>query len=153
MILVLGLSFFLIMLIGAPIMTALGLSAAMALQSGDRSLLIVAQMAFQSLDSFSLMAVPFFILAGHLMQSGGVARRLVQLANAFVGWIRGGLGAVAVLTSLLFATVSGSSSATTAAIGSVLIPEMEKKGYPRSFAASIAASSGSWARSFRPPFR
>ncbi|WP_088148276.1 TRAP transporter large permease [Achromobacter denitrificans] len=142
MILVLGLSFFLIMLIGAPIMTALGLSAAMALQSGDRSLLIVAQMAFQSLDSFSLMAVPFFILAGHLMQSGGVARRLVQLANAFVGWIRGGLGAVAVLTSLLFATVSGSSSATTAAIGSVLIPEMEKKGYPRSFAASIAASSG-----------
>ncbi|RBL79367.1 C4-dicarboxylate ABC transporter permease [Streptomyces cavourensis] len=142
MILVLGLSFFLIMLIGAPIMTALGLSAAMALQSGDRSLLIVVQMAFQSLDSFSLMAVPFFILAGHLMQSGGVARRLVQLANAFVGWIRGGLGAVAVLTSLLFATVSGSSSATTAAIGSVLIPEMEKKGYPRSFAASIAASSG-----------
>ncbi|WP_116520515.1 TRAP transporter large permease [Achromobacter insuavis] len=142
MILVLGVSFFAIMLIGAPIMTALGLSAAMALQSGDKSLLIVAQMAFQSLDSFSLMAVPFFILAGHLMQSGGVARRLVQLANAFVGWIRGGLGAVAVLTSLLFATVSGSSSATTAAIGSVLIPEMEKKGYPRSFAASIAASSG-----------
>lgn len=142
MILVLGLSFFLIMLIGAPIMTALGLSAAMALQSGDRSLLIVVQMAFQSLDSFSLMAVPFFILAGHLMQSGGVARRLVQLANAVVGWIRGGLGAVAVLTSLLFATVSGSSSATTAAIGSVLIPEMEKKGYPRAFAASIAASSG-----------
>ncbi len=120
----------------------LGLSAALALQSGDRSLLIVVQMAFQSLDSFSLMAVPFFILAGHLMQSGGVARRLVQLANAFVGWIRGGLGAVAVLTSLLFATVSGSSSATTAAIGSVLIPEMEKKGYPRSFAASVAASSG-----------
>lgn len=142
MILVLSLSFFAIMLIGAPIMTALGLSAALALQSGDRSLLIVAQMAFQSLDSFSLMAVPFFILAGHLMQSGGVARRLVQLANAFVGWIRGGLGAVAVLTSLLFATVSGSSSATTAAIGSVLIPEMEKKGYPRAFAASISASSG-----------
>jgi C4-dicarboxylate transporter DctM subunit len=81
MILVLGLSFFLIMLIGAPIMTALGLSAAMALQSGDRSLLMVVQMAFQALDSFSLMAVPFFILAGHLMQSGGVARRLVQLAN------------------------------------------------------------------------
>lgn len=142
MIIVLSLSFFLIMLIGAPIMTALGLSAALALQSGERSLLIVVQMAFQSLDSFSLMAVPFFILAGHLMQSGGVARRLVQLANAFVGWIRGGLGAVAVLTSLLFATVSGSSSATTAAIGSVLIPEMEKKGYPRSFAASVAASSG-----------
>ncbi|MGS1106521.1 TRAP transporter large permease [Achromobacter anxifer] len=142
MIPVLFLSFAAILLIGAPIVTALGMSAAFALQAGDRSLLIVAQMAFQSLDSFSLMAVPFFILAGHLMSSGGVAARLVQLANAFVGWIRGGLGAVAVLTSLLFATVSGSSSATTAAIGSVLIPEMEKKGYPRSFAASIAASSG-----------
>ncbi|HEY9269819.1 TRAP transporter large permease [Achromobacter sp.] len=142
MIPVLFLSFTAILIIGAPIVTALGMSAAFALQAGDRSLLIVAQMAFQSLDSFSLMAVPFFILAGHLMSSGGVATRLVQLANAFVGWIRGGLGAVAVLTSLLFATVSGSSSATTAAIGSVLIPEMEKKGYPRSFAASIAASSG-----------
>jgi len=142
MISTLCLSFFLIMVIGAPIMTALGLSAAMALQSADRPLLIVVQMAFQSLDSFSLMAVPFFILAGHLMQSGGIARRLVRLANAIVGWIRGGLGAVAVLTSMLFATVSGSSSATTAAVGSVLIPEMEKKGYPRSFAASIAAASG-----------
>ncbi len=142
MISVLGLSFFLIMLLGAPIMTALGLSAAAALQYGDRPLLIVVQMAYQSLDSFSLMAVPFFILAGHLMQSGGIASRLVGLANAIVGWMRGGLGAVAVLTSLLFATVSGSSSATTAAIGSVLIPEMEKKGYPRAFAASVAASSG-----------
>ncbi|MGB3275227.1 MAG: TRAP transporter large permease [Castellaniella sp.] len=142
MIPVLGFSFFVILLIGAPIMTALGLSAAMALVSGDRPLLIVVQMAFQSIDSFSLMAVPFFILAGHLMQSGGIARRLVRLANAFVGWICGGLGAVAVLTSMLFATVSGSSSATTAAIGSVLIPEMEKKGYPRAFAASVTASSG-----------
>src|SRR5690606_37059764 len=139
---ILGLTFFTIMIVGAPIMTALGLSAAAALQWGDRPLLIVVQMAFQSLDSFSLMAVPFFILAGTLMQSGGIARRLVRLANALVGWIRGGLGAVAVLTSMLFATVSGSSSATTAAIGSVLIPEMEKKGYPRSFAASVAASSG-----------
>lgn len=142
MISILSISFLLIMVLGAPIMTALGLSAAAALQAGDRPLLIVVQMAFQSLDSFSLMAVPFFILAGHLMQSGGIARRLVRLANAIVGWIRGGLGAVAVLTSMLFATVSGSSSATTAAIGSVLIPEMERKGYPRSFAASIAASSG-----------
>ncbi|NYT78939.1 TRAP transporter large permease [Alcaligenaceae bacterium] len=142
MIVVLCLSFFLILLIGAPIMTALGLSAALALQSGERPLLIVVQMAYQSLDSFSLMAVPFFILAGHLMQSGGIARRLVRLANALVGWIRGGLGAVAVLTSMLFATVSGSSSATTAAVGSVLIPEMERKGYPKSFAASITASSG-----------
>jgi C4-dicarboxylate transporter DctM subunit len=142
MIIILCLSFFLILLVGAPIMTALGLSAAIALQSADKPLLIVVQMAFQSMNSFSLMALPFFILAGHLMQSSGIAHRLIRLANAFVGWIRGGLGAVSVLTSLLFATVSGSSSATTAAVGSILIPEMEKKGYPRAFAASIAASSG-----------
>ena len=142
MIVVLCLSFFLILLVGAPIMVALGLSAGIALQSADKPLLIVVQMVFQSLDSFSLMAIPFFMLAGHLMHSSGIARRLIRLANAFVGWIRGGLGAVSVLTSMLFATVSGSSSATTAAVGSVLIPEMVKKKYPRSFAASITASSG-----------
>lgn len=88
------------------------------------------------------MAVPFFVLAGSLMQSGGIAQRLVDLANAIVGWIKGGLGACVVLTSMFFATMSGSSSATTAAIGSVLIPAMEKKGYPRPLAAAIAASSG-----------
>lgn len=87
------------------------------------------------------------------MQSSGIAHRLIRLANAFVGWIRGGLGAVSVLTSLLFATVSGSSSATTAAVGSILIPEMEKKGYPRAFAASIAASSGELGRLFRLQFQ
>ncbi|ODT84062.1 MAG: C4-dicarboxylate ABC transporter permease [Pelagibacterium sp. SCN 64-44] len=142
MIAALSLSFLAIMFIGAPIMVALALSAVVALQSSGKPLMIVLQTAFQSLDSFSLMAIPFFVLAGNLMQSGGIARRLVALANAFVGWIRGGLGAVAVITSMMFSTVCGSSSATTAAIGSTLIPAMQRKGYPKAFAAATAAASG-----------
>jgi C4-dicarboxylate transporter DctM subunit len=88
------------------------------------------------------MAVPFFILAGNLMQTGGISRRLIGLANALVGWFRGGLGSASVLASMFFATISGSSSATTAAIGSTLIPAMEKKGYPKNFAAATCAAAG-----------
>jgi C4-dicarboxylate transporter DctM subunit len=132
----------LLLALSVPIAVTLGLSATAALQSSGAPLLMMAQSVYESLDSFGLMAIPFFVLAGTLMQSGGIARRLVDLANALVGWIKGGLGACAVLTSMFFATMSGSSSATTAAIGSVLIPAMEKKGYPRSLAGAIAASSG-----------
>lgn len=132
----------LFLLLSVPISVTLGLSASAALYSAGTPLLMMAQSVYESLDSFGLMAVPFFVLAGSLMQSGGIAQRLVDLANAIVGWIKGGLGACVVLTSMFFATMSGSSSATTAAIGSVLIPAMEKKGYPRPLAAAIAASSG-----------
>jgi C4-dicarboxylate transporter, DctM subunit len=128
--------------LSVPIAVTLGLSAAAALQTTGTPLVMLAQSVYESLDSFGLMAIPFFVLAGSLMQSGGIAQRLIDLANALVGWIKGGLGAVVVLTSMFFATMSGSSSATTAAIGSVLIPAMEKKGYPRSLAGAIAASSG-----------
>jgi C4-dicarboxylate transporter, DctM subunit len=89
-----------------------------------------------------LLAVPLYVLAGRLMMTGGVARRLVEFAVSLVGVLRGGLAAATVLTSMLFATISGSSAATAAAIGSTLIPEMEKKGYPRPFAAAVVASSG-----------
>jgi C4-dicarboxylate transporter, DctM subunit len=128
--------------LSVPIATTLGLSSVVALQSAGKPLVLMAQSVYEALDSFGLMAIPFFVLAGTLMQSGGIAQRLVDLANALVGWIRGGLGACVVLTSMFFATMSGSSSATTAAIGSVLIPAMEKKGYPRPLAGAIAASSG-----------
>lgn len=135
-------AFVLLMLLSVPIAITLGLSAAAALHSNDSPLIMMAQSVFEALDSFGLMAIPFFVLAGTLMQSGGIARRLVDLANALVGWIQGGLGACVVLTSMFFATMSGSSSATTAAIGSVLIPAMEKKGYPRNLAGAITASAG-----------
>jgi len=142
MIWVLMLSFAGLLALGVPIAFALGLSAALALWFDGTPLVLMAQSVYEALDSFSLMAVPLFILAGSLMHSGGMAQRLVNLANAIMGWIKGGLGAVVVLSSMFFSTMSGSSSATTAAIGSILIPAMEKKGYPRSFAAAVVASSG-----------
>ncbi len=105
-------------------------------------LITLAQSVFESLDSFVLMAVPFFILAGNLMQTGGISKRLINLSNALVGWFRGGLGSASVLAAMFFSTMSGSSSATTAAIGTTLIPAMEKKGYPKPFATATVAAAG-----------
>ena len=97
---------------------------------------------FEAMDSFALMAIPYFVLAGRLMQTGGIASRLIDFGMALIGWVKGGLGAAAVLTTMFFSTISGSSSATTAAIGGVMIPEMERNKYPRSFSASVIAASG-----------
>ncbi|MFN4130347.1 MAG: TRAP transporter large permease, partial [Paracoccaceae bacterium] len=105
-------------------------------------LIAVPQVVFESLDSFTLMALPLYVLAGRLMQFGGIAERLVDLAKALLSWVRGGLAAAVVLTSMLFATISGSSAATAAAVGSMLIPEMEKQKYPRPFSAATTAASG-----------
>ncbi|MCL1486084.1 MAG: TRAP transporter large permease [Marinobacter sp.] len=104
-------------------------------------LLLVPQQMFIGLDNFPLMAIPFFILAGNLMAAGGISRRLVDLAKSMVGGLQGGLAMTCVLTCMMFAAVSGSSVATTFAIGSILIPAMVKHGYPRPLAASIQASS------------
>jgi C4-dicarboxylate transporter DctM subunit len=139
---ILFISLLVLMFVGVPIAIALGASSMVVLSYQGMPFITVAQSVFESLDSFSLMAIPFFILAGNLMQSGGIAKRLINLANAILGWVRGGLGGVVVLTSMFFSTMSGSSSATTAAVGTVLIPAMEKKGYPRPFGAAVAASSG-----------
>ena len=125
-----------------PVGIAIGLVSMASLYSKGLPVVAAVQAAFESLDSFSLMAVPFFILAGNIMQAGGISERLVALANALIGWLRGGLGAAAVLTSMLFATISGSSSATTAAIGATTIPAMKKKGYPLPFATALVAASG-----------
>ncbi|QQK77779.1 TRAP transporter large permease [Salicibibacter cibarius] len=125
-----------------PVAVSLGLASILSLWVGDRPLSLVPQYLFQGLDSFTLMAAPFFILAGFLMQSGGISKRLINFANALIGWARGGLASAAVLTSMFFSTMSGSSSATTAAVGQTLIPAMEKKGYTKKFAAATVASSG-----------
>ncbi len=127
---------------GVPIAATLGLVTLYGLSVRGIPLVSAIQSMFASLDSFSLMAVPFYILAGNIMQAGGISDRLVRLTNAMVGWLRGGLGAAAVLTSMIFACISGSSSATTAAVGATTIPAMAKKGYPKPFAASLVASSG-----------
>jgi C4-dicarboxylate transporter, DctM subunit len=104
-------------------------------------LLVVPQKIFTSLDSFPLMAVPFFILAGGLMTHGGVSRRLVDFAKAMVGGVQGGLASSCVVTCMIFAAISGSSVATTFAIGAILIPAMARHGYPVTMAATIQAAS------------
>lgn len=128
--------------LSVPIAFALGLAAMPFFLERRLPLIAIPQVIFDSMDSFVLLAVPLFVLAGRLMMTGGVARRLVEFAVSLVGFLRGGLAAATVLTSMLFATISGSSAATAAAIGSTLIPEMERKKYPRPFAAAVVASSG-----------
>ncbi|MGP9806297.1 TRAP transporter large permease [Paracoccus sp. NSM] len=138
----LALSLAIFFLLGVPIAVAIGLASIIGIIASDRlPLLLVAQRMFTGLDSFPLMAIPLFILAGNLMSVGGISQRLVDLAKAMVGGIQGGLAATCVLTCMLFASVSGSSVATTFAIGAILIPAMVKHGYPKPFAASVQASS------------
>ncbi|MGF1659676.1 MAG: TRAP transporter large permease [Rubrimonas sp.] len=127
---------------GVPIALALGMAALPTLIERGIPLIALPQVVFDSLDSFALMALPLYVLAGKLMQHGGIADRLVGFAIAVVGWLPGGLAAAVVLTSMLFATISGSSAATAAAIGSVLVPQLERQRYPRPFSASVVASSG-----------
>jgi len=125
-----------------PIAMSLGLAAVPTLIDKNIPFIAIPQVIFEALDSFALMALPLYVLAGRLMQHGGIAKRLVNLAKALVSWVRGGLAAAVVMTSMLFATISGSSAATAAAIGSMLIPEMEKQKYPRPFSAATTAASG-----------
>jgi len=135
--------FLFILLTGAPIGAALGLSSAIVIYATmNVPLIVVAQRMFTSIDSFSFMAVPFFMLAGAFMSSGGVTKRLVDFANALVGALAGGLALVVAVAGMFFAALSGSSAATTAAIGVAMIDEMEKRGYPKSFAAAVVAAGG-----------
>lgn len=108
----------------------------------DSNLTVVAQYCVTGVNSFSIMAIPFFILAGSIMSFGGIARRIVDASMALVGHLAGGLGAVVTLASMFFAALSGSGMATTAAMGGAMIPEMVKKGYERGYAAAITASAG-----------
>jgi C4-dicarboxylate transporter DctM subunit len=136
-------SFVFLLLVGAPIGVALGLSTAVVICTTIKiPLIVVTQRMFTAIDSFSFMAIPFFMLAGSFMASGGVTKRLVSFANSLVGFIRGGLALVVAVTGMFFAAISGSSAATTAALGSTLLDEMEKSGYEREFAAAIIAAGG-----------
>lgn len=135
-------SLLILLISGMPIALAIGISAMAVLYFNDLNLVLIPQRMFVGTDSFSLIAIPFFILAGDLLAKGNVSKRLVDFADSCVGWIRGGLSLVAVLGSVFFAAISGSSAATTAAIGTPLIPEMRDKGYEVPFAASLIAASG-----------
>lgn len=133
-------SFFVLMMIGVPVAYALGLAALVGAFWIDIPLDAVMIQLAAGVNKFSLLAIPFFVLAGTIMAEGGMARRLVALASVLVGFIRGGLSLVNIMASTFFGAISGSSVADTASIGSVLIPEMEKKGYPRPFATAVTIS-------------
>ncbi|HEN3567768.1 TPA: TRAP transporter large permease [Yersinia enterocolitica] len=136
--------------IGLPVAYAVGLSAIAGAFWIDLPLEAVMIQITSGVNKFSLLAIPFFILAGAIMAEGGIARRLVSFAYIFVGFIRGGLSLVNIVASTFFGAISGSSVADTASIGSVMIPEMDKKGYPRDFAAAVTAS-GSVQAILTPP--
>ncbi len=120
---------------------SIGLSAIVGIQIGNANMLISVKEMFSSINKFPLAAIPFFILAGNLMETGGISRRLVEFAKSIVGGIQGGLPMTCVLTCMIFAAVSGSSVATTFAIGAILIPALIKHGYPTTYAASLQATS------------
>ena len=132
------------LLLRAPIGICLGIAAWSAILSSDLvSTRYLAQSMTTALDSFPLMAVPFFILAGDIMGTGGLSKRLLNVANAFLGHIPGGMAIVTVVACMFFAAISGSAPATVAAIGGIVIPEMLKQGYDKKFTCALVASAGS----------
>jgi tripartite ATP-independent transporter DctM subunit len=130
-------SFAVLCALGVPVAYALGLSALVGAMWIDIPLEAVMLKISDGTDDFALLAIPFFVLAGGIMAEGGMALRLINLAKVFVGFIRGGLALVNILASTLFGCISGSSVADTASIGSVMIPQMVKAGYPRVFATNV----------------
>lgn len=127
---------------GIPIAACIGGATVIAMITSGLPLLNFASKVYSSVNSFTLMAVPFFMFAGSLMATGGMSRRLIRLASALVGWITGGLTHVMILASAFFAALSGSAPATCAAIGGMMIPEMKKKGFPAEFSAAVQCVAG-----------
>ena len=136
--------FLIFLFMGVPIAFSLGCGSILAiLIEHSVSPMLVAQKLFSGVNSFSLMAIPFFMLSGELMEAGGISDRLIEIARSFLGHITGGIGLVDIGTSALFAGVSGSAAADTAAVGSMLIPSMIQEGYPAGLASVIQATAGS----------
>ncbi len=138
---------FALVLVNIPIAVALGIVAVvlMTLTQGVDSLLNVAIVMYAGATNFPLLAIPLFILAGAIMNASGISRRLIAFATALLGFIRGALSMVAIGTSLFFAEISGSAVADVAALGSILIPAMKRKGYPKEFAAAVMSSAATLA--------
>uniref|UniRef100_UPI0035156745 TRAP transporter large permease subunit n=1 Tax=Neptunomonas phycophila TaxID=1572645 RepID=UPI0035156745 len=133
--------FALFTLSGVPVAFALGISAIASFMYEGLPLMIGFQRYVSGMSAFSLLAIPFFIFAGELMLHGGIAARLVSLASAAVGWMRGGLGQVNVFSSMLFGGISGSAVADVSALGSLLIPVMKNKGYSADYAVNVTVTS------------
>lgn len=134
-------SLFLLLILRVPVAFSLGLSASFAALYMKIPLLIIAQKMVSGVNSFSLMAIPFFILAGEIMGQGGISRRLIDFSNIIVGRVRGGLSMVNIQASMFFGGISGSSVADTSSIGSIMIPMMEKKGYDKDYSVNVTITS------------
>jgi C4-dicarboxylate transporter DctM subunit len=135
-------TFFAFIFIGVPVAISAGIASMIAFVIQGDSLELMADMAYTSIDNFTLVAVPCFILAGLLMQKGGLAKRLTDLAHALVGHMIGGLGLVSITACAFFAALTGSGPATTASIGSIMVPAMKEAGYKAGYAGAIVACSG-----------
>jgi C4-dicarboxylate transporter DctM subunit len=129
-------------MLGLPIALAIGLTSITVLMTAGVNLIVLPQRMFAGTDSFPLVAVPFFILAGDLLAKGRVSEKLVEFAESIFGFLRGGLWVVSVLASMFFAAISGSGAATTAAVGTPLVPELKKKNYQPEFSAALIAAGG-----------
>jgi C4-dicarboxylate transporter DctM subunit len=131
-------------ILNVPIGFALGVATAASMIFGGSamSLALIPQRMVAGVNTFPLLAIPFFMMAGAVMERGGVSKRIVNLSTVFVGHIRGGLAAVSILACTFFAAISGSTPATAAAVGSLTIPEMEKRGYDKDYAAAVVAAAG-----------
>src|SRR5579885_963944 len=134
--------FFGLLALGMPIFLVLGVSAAVLFFASGQPLIGEAQVIIDHLNSTTLMALPLFVMAAAFMRYGGVAKALVDLSAAWLGGVRGSLGLVTVVACTLFAAISGSSVATALAMGTILLPAMIEKGYPRSFALGVVGASG-----------
>ncbi|MHB1654215.1 MAG: TRAP transporter large permease [Desulfitobacteriaceae bacterium] len=138
------------LIIGVPVSVLIGVVAIFALATSGTPLLAVPQQFFANLSNFSLLAIPFFMLTGAIMDTGGVSKRIIEFAQSLVGFLRGGIGHVTVVASMFFADISGSATADTAAIGSIMIPGMVSKGYSRPFATALQSAAGSLGLLFPP---
>lgn len=136
-------TFVILLILGAPIAICLGASSVVALYFGSTfDMALTAQRMFNAVFSFPLMAIPFFMLAGTLMEQGGISKRIIRFADALVGHLRGGLAIAGILACMIFAAISGSAVATVAAIGAIIIPEMLERGYSRGFATATITAAG-----------
>jgi tripartite ATP-independent transporter DctM subunit len=129
--------------LGVPVAICIGIAATIALTLNGTPLLVIPQQLFSNLNNVGLLAIPFFMLTGAIMDAGGVSRRIIDFSQALVGFMRGGIGQVTIVASMFFADLSGSATADTAAIGSVMIPGMVKQGYSRAFAVALQSAAGS----------
>lgn len=142
-VLVLMASFFVLLFVGVPIAYSLCLAALFYMIGfADIPLIVIGQQMLKGVDSFTLMAIPFFVIAGGLMESGGISKRIVSFAKTLVGFLPGGLAVVTVVASMIFAAMTGAGAATTAAVGGIMIPSMEENGYDAGYASAVQAVGG-----------